>query len=129
MADGNELWKRSIIGIAGLLGAAGVALGAASAHLGGGDFARLASFFLLLHAAAIPGILAVQITSMLGRLIASSLLAAGSALFSGDLAALAFTGRTPVSGMAPLGGLLLIAGWLALASFAAMSRTPSSPTR
>ena len=114
MIEGRDRWGRGLLAAAGLLGAAGVGVGAASAHLGGGDLARLASIFLLLHGAAIPGILAVPSLRHTYRLGIGSVMALGAALFSGDLSVLAFTGHTPVSGMAPAGGLMLIAAWLAL---------------
>ena len=112
----------------GLLGAAGVVLGAASAHLGGGDLARLAAIFLLLHAVAIPACLAVPFSSARLRRAAATLMGVGAACFSGDLAVLAFTGVTPLSGLAPAGGLLLIAGWLIFAAsgILAIVRTPST---
>lgn len=122
----RHLWARMILGSAGLLGAAGVGLGAASAHIGGGDFARLAALFLVIHAAALPGILAVPVGRTTVRNVSASLIALGVALFAGDLAVLGFTGHTPVAGLAPTGGLMLIAGWLALGA-AALSRDPTRP--
>lgn len=116
----RHLWRRMILGAAGLLGAAGVALGAASAHVGGGDFARLAALFLLIHAAALPGVLAVPVGRSSSRNVAASLIAIGVALFSGDLAVLGFTGHTPLAGLAPTGGIMLIVGWLALTGAALM---------
>ncbi|MDX7949844.1 DUF423 domain-containing protein [Lichenihabitans sp. Uapishka_5] len=115
MVDARSRWDGALVGVAGLMGATGVALGAASAHLGGGDFARLAAVFLLIHAAAVPGILAVPLGSLKLRRTAAALLCLGAVLFCGDLAMLGFTGHTPISGMAPAGGFLLIAGWLAVA--------------
>lgn len=129
MSEGRNFWVRGLLAAAGLLGAAGVALGAASAHLGGGDFARLASFFLLLHAAAIPGILAIPAGRQGARGIVASLMALGAALFSGDLGVLAFTGRTPMAGLAPAGGLLLIAAWLGLCGLAIFGREAQSLSR
>lgn len=126
MAEAHHLWSRLILAAAGLLGAAGIALGAASAHLGGGDFVRLASFFLVMHAGAIPGIVATTVGRAGWRLTAASLLALGVALFSGDLAVLGFSGHTPVAGMAPTGGLLLIGGWLLLAGTALFTRQPAT---
>lgn len=110
-----DRWCCALLTVAGVLGAAGVALGAASAHLGGGDLARLGAFFLLIHAAAIPAILAAPGVSPRLRRVAGTLLGVGAASFSGDLAYLAFRGVTPIAGLAPLGGLLLIAGWLVYA--------------
>ena len=114
MREDRGWWGPALLAGAGLLGSAGVIVGAAGAHLGGGGFAQLASTFLLLHAAAIPGVVGAPIGPEKARKIVASLLAFGASLFSGDLAWLAFTGRTLVSGMAPLGGILLIAGWLGL---------------
>lgn len=118
MVEERGRWGRGVLAAAGGLGAAGVALGAASAHFGGGDFAKLASFFLLIHAAAIPGLLAVRTGPERAWLVVASLMASGAALFSGDLAFLAFTGRTPVAGVAPLGGLMLLAAWLGVCGVA-----------
>lgn len=115
MVEDGGRWTSGLLAAAGILGAVGVGLGAASAHLGGGDLARLASMFLLLHAAAIPGLLAVSAGSRPMRHVAASLLALGAALFSGDVAVLGFTGRTLLSGLAPVGGLMLMAGWLTMA--------------
>lgn len=124
--NGLDLWGRALLGAAGLLGASGVALGAASAHLGGGDLARLGSSFLLFHAAALPGLLALPGVSP-GRVrLAATFLAIGAALFSIDVAVLGFTGRTPIAGMAPLGGLLLIGGWILVASCAVKPRGAAS---
>jgi uncharacterized membrane protein YgdD (TMEM256/DUF423 family) len=108
-----------LLAAAGLLGAAGVALGAASAHLGGGDLSRLGSAFLLFHAAAVPGLLALPWPARRLVRLATTCLALGAALFSGDVALLGFTGRTPVAGLAPAGGILLMIGWLLVAVSAA----------
>ena len=116
MVEEGRRWSCGLLVAAGVLGAAGVALGAASAHLGGGDLARLAAVFLLLHAAAVPGFLgAPGIGPRMGR-AAATLVCFGAACFSGDVAVLAFTGATPLSGLAPIGGLMLIAGWLVFAA-------------
>ncbi|MCW6510805.1 DUF423 domain-containing protein [Lichenifustis flavocetrariae] len=107
-----------LLAASGVLGASGVALGAASAHLGGGDFGRLASEFLLFHAAAIPGILAICVPSGWVGQLAASMMVIGAVCFSGDLAYLGFVGRSPVSGLAPFGGLTLIAAWLVIVAAA-----------
>ena len=45
--------QRFLAVLAALMGACGVALAAAAAHVDGGEFARTASLFLILHAAAL----------------------------------------------------------------------------
>jgi len=104
--------------IAGLMGAAGVALAAAAAH--GGDASRLspASSMLLFHAPAILAALALVqqgvLPPMLGRVAIAGLLL-GTALFSGDLTWRHFMSSALFPMAAPIGGTLLIASWLALA--------------
>ncbi|RYE07625.1 MAG: DUF423 domain-containing protein [Hyphomicrobiales bacterium] len=97
--------------LAGLIGAAGVALAARGSHGGEGNIA-IAANFMLLHAAALIGI------SMLSNKVslwAGYALVAGLALFAGDLIMRAMLG-TPLFPMAaPAGGFGLIAGWLLLA--------------
>lgn len=90
-------------------------IGAAGSHLGGGDFARLSSEFLLFHAAVIPGLVAWGRYSPTMVQVGGSLLVVGAACFSADLAVLAFAGQHPISGLAPAGGSMLIAGWLTVA--------------
>lgn len=101
--------------LASLIGAAGVALAALSAHGGGGEFGRLASEFLIIHAAALIGISAHAARAPRALLFAGFALAAGVMLFAGDLAALAFGGSRLFPFAAPIGGSLMIVSWLALA--------------
>jgi uncharacterized membrane protein YgdD (TMEM256/DUF423 family) len=113
-----SLWTRVLLSAAGLLGFAGVAVGAAAAHESGGEFGRLASEFLLIHAAAICGIagIAERAVSRVGALrFAAAALAVGSACFATDLCLLAFAGLHPLSWLAPAGGLVMLAGWALLA--------------
>jgi uncharacterized membrane protein YgdD (TMEM256/DUF423 family) len=105
--------SRYLIVLAGLFGAAGVALSAAAAHreLPG---VSTAGTFLLLHA---PALLALS--PMAGNrltALAAWVLALGVALFCGDLTARAFleTGLFPMA--APSGGVLMMAGWLGVAA-------------
>ena len=113
----TTMWTRALVAAAGFLGFAGVATGAAGTHAGGGDLARLASFFLLIHSAAICGI--VGLSEVLGvrliYLLAASALAVGVVMFSADLAVLAFAGASPLRILAPVGGLLMLSGWALLA--------------
>ena len=114
----DRRWPLAFLGGAGLLGAAGVGIGAAGAHMGGGDLARTSSDFLLLHAAAEAaacGIaLALPRVSM-ALVAAMALLLIGSALFGGGLALAGLADWRPLPLAAPIGGMCLIAGWLMLA--------------
>lgn len=110
---------------AGLMGAAGVVLAAAAAHMG--DAARLgpASNMLLFHA---PAVIAAALLTGHGiaqrhlGLTATFSLIAGSVLFSGDLAMRHYTGGALFPMAAPTGGTLLILGWLVLAIAAVWPR-------
>ena len=106
---------RILVFIGGLCGAAGVALSAAAAHLGGAFIGTVASF-LLMHA---PVFLAVGLVGA-NRILrtASLILLAGLVLFCGDLLARDFLGSRLFPMSAPIGGTLLIAGWLAIAASA-----------
>jgi uncharacterized membrane protein YgdD (TMEM256/DUF423 family) len=110
-------WFRALVSSSGLIGACGVGLGAAGAHVGGGELARTASTFLLLHAAAIVALAALAIRSAFSRtlMIAATVLAFGVAGFSADLAWLAFGGGHVLPGLAPIGGTLMILGWIVVA--------------
>ena len=108
-----------------MLGACGIVIGAAGSHAGGGDLARLASLYLLIHAAAVFGIVATalalpRLSIWLGA--AASMLSVGVAAFAGDLALLAFAGSHVASWLAPIGGLLMIVGWLTAAAAPLASR-------
>ena len=103
--------------LAGLMGAAGVALAAAAAH-GAAAGLDSAAHLLLFHAAAV-----IAGLSLLdgGRLWRPALLAAlggwvaGSVLFAADLGMRAFAGQRLFPMAAPAGGTLLILAWLSLA--------------
>lgn len=97
--------------IAGLLGAAGVALSAVAAHAGGGNVG-IAANFLLLHA---PAFLAIGLLGTSRWLaIAASVLLLGLLLFAGDLLARDYLGGRLFPGAVPAGGLLTIAGWISV---------------
>jgi uncharacterized membrane protein YgdD (TMEM256/DUF423 family) len=107
--------SRILVLAGGLCGAAGVALSAAAAHLGGA-FVGTAASFLLMHA---PVFLAVGLIGANRLLrIASLVLLVGLLLFCGDLLARDFLGSRLFPMSAPIGGTLLIAGWLAVAGSA-----------
>jgi uncharacterized membrane protein YgdD (TMEM256/DUF423 family) len=105
------------IALAGLMGAAGIALAAAGAHTAPGAGLDGAAYMLLFHAAAVVGGAALVQQGVLWRPLALIVLAAwvlGAALFSGDIAMRAFTAHRLFPMAAPSGGVLLIGAWLAL---------------
>ena len=113
----------ALAAFAGLMGAAGVAAAAASAHIGGG--ARLApvAMILLVHASAVLALSArAKETSGLARLwlVSALSLAFGAALFSADIALLTLRGARLFPMAAPTGGMTMIVGWL-LASAAGLA--------
>lgn len=107
--------NRFFIFAGGITGAAGVALSAAAAHMGGGNVGTVASFALG-HA---PVFLAV---GLLGRnkvlQLGSVVLLLGLLLFSADLLARQFAGARLFPMSAPFGGTAMIAGWLIIAASA-----------
>src|SRR3979490_1130300 len=116
---------RILIILAGVMGADGVILAAASAHQP--DAARLAaaSSMLLFHAVAVLAALApaerrviharIGIASAFGFVIAT-------ALFAGDLTLRQYAGHSLFPLAAPTGGTLLIVSWLVVAVAAAWPR-------
>jgi uncharacterized membrane protein YgdD (TMEM256/DUF423 family) len=116
---------RILIVLAGIMGADGVILAAASAHQADASRLASASSMLLFHATAILGIVAlaeraivharIGIASAFGFVIAS-------ALFAGDLSLRQYAGHSLFPMAAPTGGTLLILSWLAVAVAAAWPR-------
>lgn len=106
----------SLVAVAGLYGAVGVATAALAAHRVADPSLSIASNFLLLHAAALPGVAAASVALGLGRLalIPAWGVALGVLMFSGDLLVRVWLGASPLPMVAPTGGTLLIASWLAL---------------
>jgi uncharacterized membrane protein YgdD (TMEM256/DUF423 family) len=120
----------ALAALACLMGAGGVALAALGAHADGGELVITASTFLILHAAALIGVSAHarQRERAAAILIGGGALGVGTILFSGDLAARAFSGARLFPFAAPIGGSLMILSWLALAivfNYAA-TRAPDS---
>lgn len=108
--------------LAGLMGAAGVALAAAAAHAAPGTGLESAAHMLLFHAAAVVGGSALLERDLLARwplLIALGGWVLGTALFSGDISLRAFTGNRLFPMAAPTGGTLLIVAWVMLSIAAA----------
>jgi len=82
--------------MAGLMGAAGVALAAAAAHLAASGQApnlQLASGFLIFHALALLGVAALTRATERWLRIAGALFSLGSLCFSGGLALVAAIGQ------------------------------------
>ncbi len=110
-----------LIALAGLMGASGIVLAAAGAHVAPGSRLDSAAYMLLFHAASVLGGAALVQQGVLWRPLAIVVLAAwvlGAVLFSGDIALRAFTGHRLFPFAAPSGGCILIAAWLALAAAA-----------
>jgi uncharacterized membrane protein YgdD (TMEM256/DUF423 family) len=112
-----EIW----VVAAGIAGFAGVALGAAGAHLAGGDvhaadLIATASRYVLLHGAALVGVAALaRDRSDPALALAGTGFALGSLLFAGGLTLFALTQSAMGQCATPLGGTTLLAGWVALA--------------
>ncbi len=116
---------RLLIGFAGLMGAAGVALAAASAH--GADAGRLASAstMLLFHATAILATVALLSRGLLHGgmgLVAAFGFVIGAALFACDLTLRQYAGHSLFPMAAPTGGTMMIASWLAVTLAAVVAR-------
>ena len=103
--------SRPLLLIAGLSGAAGVALAARGTHAAEGDVS-IAANFLLLHAATFIGIslLPNRLSQIAGYVLFVALL-----LFAGDLVLRGEYGHSLFPLAAPAGGIGLIVGWLLLA--------------
>ena len=120
----TALFRIAII-CAGIMGADGVILAAASAHQPDASRLASASSMLLFHAAAVLGVVAlvergtvhlqIGLTAALGLVI-------GASLFAGDLTLRQYVGHGLFPMAAPTGGTLLIVSWIALAVSAAWPR-------
>jgi uncharacterized membrane protein YgdD (TMEM256/DUF423 family) len=107
-----------LIALAGLMGAGGVILAAAGAHMAPGAGLDTAAYMLLFHAVAVLGGAALVQQGVLWRPLALIVLAAwvlGATLFAGDIALRALAGHRLFAMAAPTGGVILIAAWFALA--------------
>lgn len=123
--------RNPVLVLGGVLGALGVAMGAFGAHavkgwlLAAQDGAeRLAwwqtgAHYHLVHALLVVAI-GVWARSYPGRLARAAALcaAAGIALFSGSLYAMALTNVRGLGAVTPLGGVALLAAWLLVAAAA-----------
>jgi len=122
----NEvMMETALLVFAGLMGAAGIILAAASAHGAPGSGLDSAAYMLLLHAASVIGGVSLLDQATLSRtagLIALCGFVLGGALFAGDVAARAYLGSRLFPMAAPTGGVILIASWLVLALAALTAR-------
>ena len=123
---------RLLSALAGLMGAAGVALAAASAH--GVDASRLASAsaMLLFHATAVLAVVALLARGLLHGgigLIAAFGFVIGAILFAADLTLRQYVGHALFPYAAPTGGTLMIASWLAETQAAKERKKQTSPGR
>ena len=106
-------WMMTLGAVAGLFGAAGVALAAAGAHMSAGATVTTSAYLLLFHAAALIGFSGLVVrTRERGLLVAASAIAVGTILFSGELALHGLLGIGALAKAAPLGGAVMILGWL-----------------
>ncbi len=106
-----------LIALAGLMGAAGMALAAAAAHTAPGAALDSAANMLLFHAVAVIAGVALVQQGVVWRPLALIVLAAwviGASLFASDIAMRAFAGHRLFPFAAPTGGTILIAAWLTL---------------
>ena len=117
--------SRVLIVLAGIMGADGVILAAASAHQADASRLASASSMLLFHACAVLATVALAeralVHARIGMLAAIGFVVA-AALFAGDLTLRQYAGHGLFPMAAPTGGTLLIASWLALAVAAAWPR-------
>jgi uncharacterized membrane protein YgdD (TMEM256/DUF423 family) len=117
--------SRVLIVLAGIMGADGVILAAASAHQADASRLASASSMLLFHACAVLATVALAeralVHARIGMLAAIGFVVA-AALFAGDLTLRQYAGHGLFPMAAPTGGTLLIASWLVLAVAAAWPR-------
>ena len=123
--NNEAMMESALLVFAGLMGAAGIVLAAASAHGTPGSGLDSAGTMLLFHAASVIGGVSLLHQTMLSRtvgIIALCGFVLGSALFAGDVAARATIGSRLFPMAAPTGGVILIASWLVLALSALTAR-------
>lgn len=99
--------------VAGILGAAGVALAAAATHTGATQMLGNASAMCLAHAPAILALVALR-HALRAASMAAFLLGPGCLLFTADLVSRHFFDSRLFFFAAPIGGSMLIAGWVAV---------------
>lgn len=110
-------FRRFLVLLAGLMGASGVAAAAAGAHMNPDPNLLTAAYFLMFGAPAVIGAVALAAARGPEWSLATSgaaVIALGTVLFSGALAARALWGIVIFPMAAPTGGTMLILGWLVL---------------
>ncbi|MFQ3454302.1 DUF423 domain-containing protein [Bradyrhizobium sp. UFLA01-814] len=110
--------SRLLIGLAAIMGACGVMLAAAAAHLPDATRLAAASSMLLFHAPAVVAAIAVADRAIIHAKLAVAAAAGfviAASLFAGDLVLRQYAGHGLFPMAAPAGGTLLILSWLALA--------------
>ena len=116
---------RILVILAGVMGADGVILAAASAHQPDATRLAAASSMLLFHATAVLAAVALAERGVLHRGIGIATawgFVIASALFASDLTLRQYAGHGLFPMAAPTGGTLLILSWVALAVAAAWPR-------
>ena len=116
---------RILVILAGVMGADGVILAAASAHQPDATRLAAASSMLLFHATAVLAVVALAERGVLHRAIGIAVawgFVIAAALFAGDLTLRQYAGHGLFPMAAPTGGTLLILSWVALAVAAAWPR-------
>jgi uncharacterized membrane protein YgdD (TMEM256/DUF423 family) len=116
---------RVLVVLAGAMGAAGVALAAASAHQPDATRLASASSMLLFHASAVLAAVLLAERRIIHRqfgLAAAFGFVVATALFAGDLTLRQYAGSSLFPMAAPTGGTLLIVSWLMLAAAAIWPR-------
>jgi uncharacterized membrane protein YgdD (TMEM256/DUF423 family) len=116
---------RILIILAGVMGADGVILAAASAHQGDATRLAPASSMLLFHATAVLAVVALAergVVHARAGLAAAAGFVVAVTLFAGDLTLRHYAGHSLFPLAAPAGGTLLIVSWLVLAVAAAWPR-------
>ena len=116
---------RILVILAGVMGADGVILAAASAHQPEATRLASASSMLLFHAVAVIGVIALierGIAHLQIGFAAAFGFVIAAALFAGDLTMRQYAGQGLFPMAAPTGGTLLIVSWLGVAVAAAWPR-------
>ena len=116
---------RVLIVLAGIMGADGVMLVAASAHQADASRLGAASSMLLFHACAVLATVVLAERALIHARIglgAATGFVIAAGLFSADLTLRQYAGYGLFPLAAPTGGTLMIASWLALAVAAAWPR-------
>jgi uncharacterized membrane protein YgdD (TMEM256/DUF423 family) len=116
---------RILVVLAGIMGADGVILAAASAHQADASRLAAASSMLLFHSSAVLATVALAERGLIHLRIGMAAtwgFVVATALFAGDLSLRQYAGHSLFPMAAPTGGTLLIVSWLALAVAAAWPR-------